>query len=119
MTKLAIRILLSALVFTHVLPHIPGAHFGATFWPEGVIYGALLAVVAYLFDWVLTAFAIGTLGLGVILIVLGFWFIPAIQLQILAHFFPHYLSFNGWGSATISGLIMCLVNLLTMSRREA
>jgi uncharacterized membrane protein YvlD (DUF360 family) len=117
--KLAIRILITALLFTFVFPMIPGAHFTGGFWPDGIVYGLLMAVVAFAVSLAILAFTVGTAGLGAVLIILGFWIIPAIQLQLLAHFFPKSLAFDGWGSAIICGLILMVVNILTAASRSS
>jgi hypothetical protein len=115
MINVAIRIFLSACVFTFLIPTIPGAHFTGAFWPDGVVYGLLMAIVVYLFGFAILAFTIGTKGFGFLLVILGFWLIPAIQLEILAHFFPQHLAFQSWGSAIVAGLVLMLVNLATAS----
>jgi len=119
MIKFAIRILLSALVFTYIFPKIGGVHFSGAFWPEGILYGVLMAAVSWVFVKLVQLFVVGTLGLGALIVIpfylFGFWLIPALQLQALAHFFPQHLAFDGWGGAIIGGLVLMLVNLLTHS----
>jgi hypothetical protein len=113
MIRIAIRILLTALVFTYIVPMISGAHFAGSFWPEGIIYGLLMAVVAYLCGWALALITIGTAGIAAIFLIFSFWLIPAAELRILAHFFPQNLAFDGWFSAIIAGLILLVVNMIT------
>jgi hypothetical protein len=97
MIKIAFRIALTALVFTFIFPMISGVHFTGEFWPQGIAYGFLMAAVAYLFSYVVGLFIVATLGIGAIFVLFGFWLIPAIELQILAHFFPQNLAFDSWG----------------------
>ncbi|MBS1995937.1 MAG: hypothetical protein JSS86_06485 [Cyanobacteria bacterium SZAS LIN-2] len=115
MTKLALRVLLTAFFLVFVLPLVPGAHFTGGFWPEGVAYGVLMAAVTWAFGIAIAFFTIGTLGLGAILLIFGFWLIPAMQLQLLAYYFPQNLAFDSWGSAILAGLVMMVINILTGS----
>jgi len=117
MTKLALRVALTAFFFVYVLPLVPGAHFTGTFWPAGIGYGFLLAGLTWLFSLALGIFAIGTLGLGLILMIFFFWLIPAVQLEMLAYFFPQNLAFDGFGSAVLAGLVLMGINMLTGGMR--
>ena len=116
MIKIAFRIALTALVFTFIFPMINGVHFTGEFWPQGIAYGLLMAAVAYLFTYVVGLFIVATLGIGAIFVLFGFWLIPAIELQILAHFFPQNLAFDSWGSAILAGLLLMVVNIFTTIR---
>lgn len=123
MINLLARIGLTALLFSYVFPALFGAsvHFNGSFWPDAVLYGAVFAGVCYLLDWVIaiavTFFGIATAGLGFLLfglfMLFGFWFIPAIQLQVFAHYFPNVFTVDGWGSAILAGLLIMFVNWLT------
>jgi uncharacterized membrane protein YvlD (DUF360 family) len=116
MIKIAFRIALTALVFTFIFPMISGVHFTGEFWPQGIAYGFLMAAVAYLFSYVVGLFIVATLGIGAIFVLFGFWLIPAIELQILAHFFPQNLAFDSWGSAILAGLLLMVINIFTTIR---
>ncbi|GEM_PF-258678 len=125
MVRLAIRVLITAFVFTYVVPMIGGAHFSGSFWPEGVIYGLLFAATAFVvgraLGYVTAALAIGTLGFGCLFVIplylFCFWLLPAAELMVLAHFFPQHLAFNGWGSAILAGLVLLFVNVVTTAER--
>ena len=123
MINLLARIGLTALLFSYVFPALFGAsiHFTGSFWPDAVLYGAVFAGVCFLFD-LLIAFAIDlfgflTLGLGYLLaglfLLFGFWLIPAIQLQVFAHYFPDVFSIADWGHAILAGFLIMYVNWLT------
>jgi uncharacterized membrane protein YvlD (DUF360 family) len=115
MIRFALRTVFSALIFTFIINMINGAHFSGAFWPDGIVYGLLLAVVVWVLDMAMNLFIVVTLGFGVFVRIFCFWLIPAIQLKVLAHYFPHHLSFDGWMSAIFCGLIFMVVNALTSS----
>lgn len=125
MLRLVVRILLTAVLFCYVFPHVAsGVQFHGKFWPDGIIYAAVFSIVAYivgmLIGLVVTVFALATRGFGLLVVIpvlmLGFWFIPAIQLQVFSHFFPEQFTVAGWGSAIWAGLFLLVVNLITASR---
>src|SRR5471030_2199776 len=99
MINFFMRILLSAVVLTFVVPHIIGAHLMGAFWPDAVIDGVLLAFVAYLFDDLISALIVRLLGPGLFFILMGYWLVPVIELKAFAHVFPHVLAFQGWMGA--------------------
>lgn len=123
MFNLIARIGLTAILFSFIFPFFFGAnvHFNGNFWPDAILYSAVFAGVCWLFDLVIgfaiKVFAVATLGIGAILVVLfmifGFWLIPAIQLQVFAHFFPDVFTISGWGSAILAGLVLMVTNWLT------
>lgn len=121
MIRFAINVLITACLIAFVLPYIPGVHFNGSFWPDAVIYGALFAVVSVVVNLLLlfisAAFTLATSGFGaipvLILYILGWWLIPAIQLMALAHWFPQHLAIDSWFSAIIAGVVLLVVNLLT------
>lgn len=123
MFNLPARIGLTALLFSYIFPALFGAHvhFAGNFWPDAVLYGAVFAGVCFLFDLVIAflidLFGILTLGLGYILaglfLLFGFWLIPAIQLQVFAHYFPHVFGITDWGHAILAGFLIMFVNWLT------
>jgi uncharacterized membrane protein YvlD (DUF360 family) len=119
MIRFAIRTLLTAFVLVHIAPMIHGAHFTGSFWPDGVVYGLLLAVVAHVLKLLVSAFTVGTAFIGLIVLIpaaiFGFWLVPAIELRVLAHYFPQHLSFSGWGSAILVGLVLLVVNIVSAS----
>jgi len=121
--NLLARIGLTALLFTYIFPALFGAsvHFSGSLWPDAVLYGAVFAGVCFLFDLIIgfaiNVFGIATLGLGYIVaglfLLFGFWLIPAIQLQVFAHYFPHVFSISDWGHAILAGFLIMFVNWLT------
>jgi len=113
LTKLALRVVLTSFFFVYILPMVPGAHFSGTFWPAGIAYAFLLTFVSWAFTIAIAAFTLGTFGLGAILLIFGFWLIPAVQLQALAHFFPQNLAFDSWGSSIVAGLILMVITMFT------
>ena len=113
MIRFALRVVLSAFVLTYILPMIGGISFMGSFWPEGIIYGVLLAVCGWLLGILVALFAIGTLGIGLIFLVFGFWLLPALQLELLASLFPQHLTIETFGSAILAGLVLMVVNMLT------
>ena len=113
MFHLAARTLLSAVVLTYILPMVGGFHFHGEFLPWGLVYGLLLAVVSWLFWKLAKLFVVFTVGLGGLFILFGFWLIPAIQLEMLASFFPQHLTIDSFGTAIWAGLLMALVNVVT------
>jgi uncharacterized membrane protein YvlD (DUF360 family) len=119
MVRFALRILLSAVMLMYVLPMIPGFHFVGQFWPDAVVYGLLLAVVAWVLSILIALFAVMTLGLGTIFIILGFWLIPAFQLALLSVWFPQHLVIDSFGTAIVAGLVMMLVNAVTHKFRSS
>lgn len=124
MLRLIVRILLTAILFCFIYPKIAtGVQFHGQFWPDGIIYAAVFAVVVFIINtllrFTLKAFSIATLGLGLLIVIpaliMGWWLIPAIQLQVFAHFFPEQFTVAGWGSAIWAGLLLMIVNLMTTS----
>lgn len=118
MPHFLLRVLFSAFMLSFVLPMVPGFHFLGAFWPEGIIYGVLLAFVSWLLAWLLDFFVVGTLGLGAILLLFFFWLVPALQLELLAGLFPAHLVIDHFGSAIAAGLVMFVVNLLLHSTQR-
>ncbi len=125
MLRLIVRVLLTAVLFCFIFPKIAsGVDFHGDFWPAGVIFAAVFAVIAHLINFgILFAartFTRLTCGLGLLIIipalVLGFWLIPAIQLQVVAHYFPEQFTIASWGSAIWAGLLLMVVNIITHTR---
>jgi uncharacterized membrane protein YvlD (DUF360 family) len=128
MIRILVRILLTALLFSTVFQALDiGVHFNGPFWPTAVGYAFVFGIVAWFVDLLIglaaVAFSIVTLGLGLILVwlaqIFAFWLVPAIELQVFAHFFPQHFTTSGWGSAIIAGLLLLAVNWLTKAPRSA
>ncbi len=122
MLRFIINAVITAVVFCFVFPEVnSGIQFHGPFWPEGVIYAGIFSIVASLVGLAIgagaTLFTVATRGVGLLLVVpallLGFWLIPAIQLEVFAHYFPAHFTVASWGSAVWGGLILMLVNALT------
>ena len=127
MIRLALRFAITAALFCFVFPSlVPGIRFHGHFWPEGIIYAAVFAGTAWIVDvllWLaITFFALATFGIGLLLILplrlLFFWLIPAIQLEVFAHWFPAHITIEGFGSAVVGGLILMVANWVTMAPKK-
>ncbi len=115
--KFIAHILLSAILFSFVFPAIvPGIEMHGSFLPQGIICGFLFAVVGWFLSLFLSLFAISTLGLGLLMIYALQMFIPVLQLQLMASWFPGYLSVDSWESATVGGLCIFTINWLLTKR---
>jgi len=125
MLKLVIRVLLFALAFLFVLPHINGIQFHGNFM-EAVGLGAAFAIMSWLVGrvagWLTAMFAVGTLGLGLLILVpmwlFGFWLLPVFALKLVAAVLPTYLTVSGWGPAILGGLVMLVISMFTAERRQ-
>lgn len=122
MVRFIVRIFLTAILFCFICPKIAsGVQFHGQFWPDGVLYAAVFAVVAYLVTLGIklaeTVFSLATLGLGLLIVIplnlLGWWLVPAIQLQVFSSYYPEQFSVAGWGSAIWVGLLLMVVNGMT------
>ena len=109
MINLALRMVLTAFVFTFIFPMIGGVQFHGGFWPEGIACGLLLAAIGYAFSILAKAITLATFGLFGLVLLLFFWLIPAIELQVIAHYFPQTLAFDGWGSAILAGFVLMVI----------
>jgi uncharacterized membrane protein YvlD (DUF360 family) len=127
MLRLALRFILTGALFCFVFPSlVPGIHFHGHFWPEGVVYAAVFAVTAWVVDvllWLLIVFlALATFGIGLLLILplrlLFFWLIPAIQLEVFAHWFPGHITIDSFGAAVLGGLCLMVANWVTMTPKK-
>lgn len=116
MAAFILRILLNAVVLMYILPELNGISFHGEFWPQAVVAGFLFVLVAYIVRWLLAAFTFLTFGLGALFILFFFWMIPALQLMLMAHWFPGYITIEGWGSAIIGGIIFMLINMITLNQ---
>ncbi len=105
--KFIAHILLSAILFSFVFPAIvPGIEMHGSFLPQGIICGFLFAVAG----WLLGLF------FGVVIIYILQMFIPVLQLQLMASWFPAYLSVDSWESATVGGLCIFTINWFLTKR---
>jgi len=103
-----------------VLPMINGIQFHGNFI-QAIGIGAFFAIMLWLVggaaELLTGVFAIGTLGLALLILVpmwvFGFWLLPAVALKLVADFMPAYLAVSGWGPAILGGLVMLFVNLLS------
>lgn len=119
MFRLMMRLVLTALAFTAVLPHIQGISFHGSFF-NALMLAILFSLILWLVDVVAVALsamaAIGTLGMALLwlipLWVLGFWLLPAVALKVVSDVTP-WLNIVGWLPAVIGGLIMLLIGLVT------
>lgn len=114
---LLLRILLSALAVFFVLPMIDGITFHGNFIEAigiGAFFALMLWVVAKLAQFLSAVFAVGTLGLGLLILiplwVFGFWLLPAVALKLVADVMPAYLTVSGWWPAIWGGLVMLFVS---------
>jgi hypothetical protein len=120
MQRYLIRLVLIACAFCFVFPKIPGIHF------HGSFVDALCAGVLFAFlGWVVESFAIaatamlaiGTLGMGLLILIpawlFGFWLLPALVLRYVADIMPGSLSFTGWEPAVWGGLVMLCIGIAT------
>lgn len=118
--RLLVRLLLSALAFTSILPMIHGISFHGSFW-AGVILSAVFAVMLWVVELICTAMAtiltVGSLGLALLWIIplwiVGFWLLPAFALLLTSDFLPQYLTVSGFFPAALAGLVLLFVGLLT------
>lgn len=120
MTRYLIRLVLIAAAFYFIFPSIPGIQFHGSFW-----YALGAGVLFAFIGWVVEAIAIaltamitvGTLGLGLIVLIpawlLGFWLLPAIALKFVADFMPAELAIQGWVPAILGGLVMLVIGVIT------
>jgi hypothetical protein len=118
-------LLLTALVFTSVLPLIPGIAFHGNFVGALVLaffFGIFLWLVDLLAMTVSAMLTVGSLGLALLILVplwiFGFWLLPAVALRLSADFFPNYLTITGWLPAILGGLIMLFIGVLTSSFKK-
>lgn len=106
MQSLILRVLVNAFLFVFLLPVVSGVTFHGAFWPEGVIVGLLFGVVVYLVNLAVAAFAIGTLGIGL----LAYLVFPALCIEATAWLFPQYLSVTSFGAAFLAGILFWIGN---------
>ncbi len=117
MISFLLRSVIIAAIFCFVFPHFaPGVVFHGAFWPEGILWAMVFTVVCNFVVLGLlagaAALAVATGGVALIfeaaVFLLGFWLIPALQLQTMAHFFPEQFTVVGWGAAIWGSLVMAV-----------
>lgn len=118
--RLLLRLVLTALAFTTVLPMIGGIDFHGNF-VAALIMSVLFAVLLWAVELIAVALAavwtIGSFGIALLWIIpmwiVGFWMFPAIALMLTADIMPQYLSVSGWMPAAIAGFVMLAIGLIT------
>ncbi len=118
--RISVRILFTAVLFSFIFPKIVGGvQFHGQFWPNGIIDGAVFAVLAIAAFRLVAIIICGITGTdetsplkAILLYGLAFWFIPAIQLVVFGHLFPEQVTVAGWGSAIGGGFLLLLVNII-------
>ncbi|HEY9777826.1 MAG TPA: phage holin family protein [Planktothrix sp.] len=128
MTRFFIRLALIACAFYFVFPMIPGLAYHGTF-VHALVAGLVFAVLGWVVETIAVAvtalLAIGTLGLGLLVLIpiwlLGFWILPAVALKWTADFMPATLAISGWTPAILGGLVMLLIGVVTStpSKKDA
>lgn len=122
MLRFILKLVLTALAFTSLLPLIPGIEFHGNFM-NGLILAFFFGIMLWLVDLIAMAISamltISSLGLALLILVplwiFGFWLLPAIALKLLADFFPSYLGLDGWLPAILGGLVMLFIGIFTSS----
>jgi uncharacterized membrane protein YvlD (DUF360 family) len=108
-----VRVVLMALLFTFVFPTVaPGVQIHGAFWPEGIVCGLLFVGVGIVVGLLAVLFSFFTLGIGLVLLAILQMFIPALTLQLMATWFPGYLTVVNWEAAVIAGLCIWVVNFV-------
>lgn len=118
--KLILKLVLTALAFTSILPWIHGISFHGNF-VNALIMALFFGIMLWLVDLAAVALSafltISSLGLALLwlipLWILGFWILPAVALKMVADFAPTYLTITGWGPAILGGLVMLFIGMLT------
>jgi uncharacterized membrane protein YvlD (DUF360 family) len=118
-----IKIALSVLAFTTILPMIPGIDFHgnvASAVVLSLVFGIMLWGIELIVGAVATIWTVTTLGLALLwlipLWITGFWVMPALALMLTADLMPTCLSINGFLPAAEAGFVMLLIGLLTNNK---
>lgn len=122
MMKLLARLVLTALAFVAILPHIPGISFHGTLF-QALMLAILFTLVLWFVDLaaiaISAAVAVTTLGLALLWLIpawiLGFWLLPAVALKLVSDIMPSYVSVSGWMPAVLGGLVLLVIGLVTSS----
>lgn len=120
MKRLLLRVLLSILAFSMILPAIPGIDFHGNFlaaFALSIVFGVMLwlveaIAVALAAIWTLSTFGLALLWL-IPLWLIGFWLLPALALLLTAHLLPQYFTVTGFLPAALAGLVMLLIGVVT------
>jgi uncharacterized membrane protein YvlD (DUF360 family) len=118
--RLILRLILSAIAFTSILPMISGINFHGNFWQAlglAVVFGLMLWIVDVIAVAVSAVAAVGTLGAALLFLIplwiFGFWLLPAVALKIVSDIMPNLLDIQGWIPAILGGLVMLGIGALT------
>lgn len=118
--RIVVRLILSAIAFTAILPMINGIDFHGNFLAAlllSIIFGIMLWAVEAIAVALAAVWTVGTFGIALLWIipfwVLGFWVFPAFALKLTADIMPQYLTVSGFFPAVIAGLVMLGVGVLT------
>mgnify|MGYP003394243661 CR=1 FL=1 len=115
--KFIAHVLLSAVLFSFVFPVVaPGIQMHGSFFPEGIVCGFLFAFAGWGLAILLGMFIFGTAGLGVIFLYLFQMIIPALQLKLMAAWFPSYITVVDWEAAIVGGLCIFAIDWLLTNR---
>jgi uncharacterized membrane protein YvlD (DUF360 family) len=125
MTRFFIRLVLLACAFYFVFPMIPGLAYHGSFI-HALLAGLVFAVIGWVVETIAVAItallAIGTLGLGLLVLIpiwlLGFWILPAVALKWTADLMPATLAISGWTPAILGGLVMLIIGVFTSTPRR-
>ncbi len=125
MLRFILKLIFTALVFTSILPLIPGITFHGNFVAAIVLaffFGIMLWLVDLLAMTISAMLTVGSLGLALLILVplwiFGFWLLPAVALKLLASFFPTHLTIEGWLPAILGGLVMLFIGIFTSSFKD-
>lgn len=115
--KFIAHVLLSAVLFSFVFPAIvPGIQMHGSFFPEGIICGFLFAFAGWGLALILGLFIVGTAGLAIVILYVLQMLIPALQLQLMAAWFPSYITVVDWEAAIVGGLCIFAIDWLLTNR---
>ena len=119
MLRLIARLVLTAIAFISVLPHIPGISFHGTIFQAfmlAILFSIILWIVDALAVVLSAAITITTLGMALLWLVpfwiLGFWLLPAVALKVVSDLSSN-LTIYGWTPAIIGGLFMLVIGVIT------
>lgn len=120
MSRILLRVALSALAIFFLFPMIDGISFhGNLIEAIGLAFFFTLLgwVVEVAAVWLSGLLAVGTFGLALLFLIpawiLGFWLLPAVALKLLANLMPTYLTINGWLPAILGGLALLFIEFIT------
>ena len=108
--KLIGHFFITAVFFTVILPLlVPGiqVHGGIV---AGFVCSILFVVAGWIVAFLVSLFAIGTLGLALILARVFQMLIPGIQLMLMASLAPSVITIDSWGSAIVGGICIFVID---------